>query len=218
MVDFNWDRLLPRKISDPFALEGQFSKEEIKISVFSLPGEKSPGTDGFLLCFFWNYWDDVKRDVFEMFVQFYNSDDIDTLRSINQTFNAFIPKKTNVEKIQDYLPISLLNSSYKIISKCLAAKFSLTLNSILDDSQCTFLLRRNISDCYLVAQETLHLMHTSKISDILLKLDFEKAFDNVNWDFIISTLRGLGCVEKWIQWIRMCISTTKFSILINGPL
>ena len=109
-----------------------------------------------------------------------------------------------------------MNSSYKIISKCLAARLSLILNALLDDSHCTFLPGRSIGDCYLVAQETLHLLHASKTTSLLLKLDFEKTFDNVNWDFLISFLRGLGCGEKWIQWIRMCISTAKFSILING--
>ena len=68
----------------------------------------------------------------------------------------------------------------------------------------------------MVAQETLHLLHTSKIPGLLLRLDFEKAFDNVNWVFIISTLKGLHCGDKWIQWIRMCITAAKFSVLVNG--
>ena len=67
-----------------------------------------------------------------------------------------------------------------------------------------------------MAQETLNFMHSSKTPGLLLKLDFKKAFDNVNWDFIISTLKGLGCGDKWIQWITMCISSTKFSMLVNG--
>ena len=91
-----------------------FSEEEIKGSVFSLPGEKSPGPNGFPLCFYQHFWDDIKRDIFEMFDHFYNSDDINTLRSVNQTFIALIPKKTTTEKIQDYRPISLLNSSYRL--------------------------------------------------------------------------------------------------------
>ena len=152
-----------------------------------------------------------------MFDHFYISNDIDILRSINQTFIALIPKKTNTEKIQDYRPINLLNSSsYKIISKCLAARLSPILNALLNDSQCAFLPGHSISDCYLVAQETLHLLHASKIYGLLLKLDFEKVFDNINWEFIISSLRGLGYGDKCIQWIRMCFSTAKFSVLIIG--
>ena len=72
MVDFNWDLLLPRKISNPSILEGCFSEEEIKRSIFSLPGEKSPGPDEFLLCFYQHFWDDIKRDIYEILNIFTN--------------------------------------------------------------------------------------------------------------------------------------------------
>ena len=58
-------------------------------------------------------------------------------------------------------------------------------------------------------------MYTSQIPRLMLKLDFEKAFNNFNWNFLINTLKGLGCGEKWIDWIRMCVTSAKFSILVN---
>ena len=42
-------------------------------------------------------------------------------------------------------------------------------------------------------------MHTSKIPRLMLKLDFKKSFDNVNWHFLINTLKGIGCGEKWTE-------------------
>ena len=134
-----------------------------------------------------------------MFKLFYQADDIDTLKCVNQTFITLIPKKAKAERIQDYRPISLLNKNYKIISKCLATRFCPILNNILDEYQCAFLLRCNISDCFLVAQETLHFMNSFQTPGLMLKLDFEKAFDNVNWEFLINSLVGLGCDTKWVN-------------------
>ena len=82
-ISFNWDLLLPKKISHPSNLEVQFPEEEIKRSVFALPREKFPCPDGFHLCFYQHFWDDIKRDVFDMFKLFHQSDDVNTLQSIN---------------------------------------------------------------------------------------------------------------------------------------
>ena len=135
----------------------------------------------------------IKDDLVEFF-QFSNqSDSIDTLSCNNQTFIALIPKKRKAARIHDFSPISLLNSSYKIVSKCLAARLSPILNSLFDDS-----LGRTISDCFLVTQETLHLLHSTNRLGVMLKLNFEKAFDNVNWEFLLDSLKGFRFGEKWI--------------------
>ena len=157
-----------------------FSEEEIKRSVDALPGDKSPRPDGFPLCFFKHFWQTLKPDILEMFDKFFQTSDINTLKCINQTFLTLIPKKSHVERVQDFRPISLLNSSYKIISKCLANRLSPILNELLDESQSAVLPGGSISDCFLVAQETLHFMNASHSPGLLLKLDFEKAFNNVN--------------------------------------
>jgi hypothetical protein len=53
---------------------------------------------------------------------------------------------------------------------------------------------------------------------VLCKLDMEKAYDHVNWNFLLYLLRRCGFGEKWCLWIKQCISTARFSILINGVL
>ena len=124
LANFDWDHLLPRKISNPSILEMVFTEDEVRKSVFSLPREKSPRPDGFPLCFFHHFWKDIKGDILQMFDHLFNSVHSSALSNINQTFIALIPKKSNAERIQDFRPISLLNSSYKIFSKSLAIRFS----------------------------------------------------------------------------------------------
>ena len=51
---------------------------------------------------------------------------------------------------------------------------------------------------------------------MLCKLDIEKAYDHLNLEFIMFLLQQYGFSDKWRRWIRCCISTVKFSILING--
>ena len=51
---------------------------------------------------------------------------------------------------------------------------------------------------------------------MLCKLEIEKVYDHVNWEFLMFLLQQCGFSEKWRRWIKCCISTVKFSILING--
>ena len=55
-----------------------------------------------------------------------------------------------------------------------------------------------------------------KESGVLCKLDLEKAYDRINWDFLLSVMQRMGFRKKWIRWIRWCISTASFSVLVNG--
>ncbi|RVW21491.1 hypothetical protein CK203_111265 [Vitis vinifera] len=50
----------------------------------------------------------------------------------------------------------------------------------------------------------------------LLKMDIEKAFDHVNWDFLMEVMSKMGFGHRWINWMKWCCSTATFSILING--
>ena len=97
-VSLNWDYLLPAKIVEPANLVAPFSKVEKKRSVDSLPREKSPGPDGFLLCFYHRFWENLKGDLIDMFEQFYQAEDVNTLKSINQTFITLIPKMLKLKK------------------------------------------------------------------------------------------------------------------------
>ena len=68
----------------------------------------------------------------------------------------------------------------------------------------------------IISQKRLQLRLESKIPGVICKLDIEKAYDNVNWEVLLKLLKKMGFGEKWCSWIRTCISTVQFFVLVNG--
>ena len=73
-------------------------------------------------------------------------------------------------------------------------------------------------DASLLANEIIDSMIKRKEKGILCKLDIEKAYDQVNLNCIIKVLQKMDFGEKWVSWIKWCISTASFFVLINGSL
>uniref|UniRef100_A0A2N9IAI6 Reverse transcriptase domain-containing protein n=1 Tax=Fagus sylvatica TaxID=28930 RepID=A0A2N9IAI6_FAGSY len=105
---------------------------------------------------------------------------------------------------------------YKIIAKVLANRLSDVLSKLISTSQNAFVGGRQILDSVLVANESLDSHMKSGSPGMLCKLDIEKAYDHVNWNFLLYMLRRCGFSERWRHWIYTCVSTARFSVLVNG--
>ena len=79
-----------------------------------------------------------------------------------------------------------------------------------------FVEGRQILDAVLIANEAVDSILRRKEKGILYKLDIDKAYDHIRWDFLLQMLERMGFGSKWISWINRCISTASFSVLFNG--
>ncbi|XP_048498172.1 uncharacterized protein LOC125496687 [Beta vulgaris subsp. vulgaris] len=124
-------------------LQAQYTREDVKRVIFSIPDEKSPGADGFYSGFFKASWDLIGEEVTEAILDFFKTGKL--LKDLVQHYS-----------------------------------------------------RKSARAC------------------CMLKLDLKKAYDTVNWQFIKQVLEGVGFPNWFVQQIMTCITTPKFSIMVNG--
>jgi hypothetical protein len=195
-------------------LERDFEESEVLEVIKELQGDKAPGPDGFTMGFVQTCWEVIKEDIMAVFKDFHTKGRFQ--KSFNATFIALIPKKARAEELKDYRPISLVGIVYKLISKVLANRKKNVLEKIISKSQNAYIEGRQILDSVLIANECIDSPLKSGEPGLLCKLDLEKAYDHVNWEFLLFILQRCGFGEKWRNWIAFCISTVRYSVLING--
>ncbi|KAL6331818.1 hypothetical protein AAG906_020162 [Vitis piasezkii] len=113
-------------------------------------------------------------------------------------------------------PISLVSILYKLLAKVLANRLKKVVGKVVSSAQNAFVEGRQILDAALIANEAIDSLLKRNESGVLCKLDLEKAYDHINWNFLLFVLQSMGFGEKWTGWISWCISTATFSVLING--
>nr|GEX97781.1 cysteine-rich receptor-like protein kinase [Tanacetum cinerariifolium] len=181
--------LFSKRLTDVQAsdLERRVSHDEIQLAVWNCGENKSPGPDGYS--------------------SFPNG--------CNSSFVALILKITDAKFINDFRPISLIGSVYKVVTKVLANRLALVISDLISDTQSAFVANRQILDGPFILNELLHWCKRKKKQVIFFKVDFVKAYDSVRWDYLLDVLEAFEFGNIWCKWIRGTFSSAKASVLVN---
>jgi len=120
--------------------------------------------------------------------------------------------------LNEYRPISLIGYIYKIVTKILANRLKKVMSNIIDERQMAFIKGRNLLHAVVMANEVVEETKRGKKPCLVFKVDYEKAYDSVSWNFLTYMMRRMGFCAKWIQWILGCLPSASLSILVNGSL
>ncbi|XP_058783087.1 uncharacterized protein LOC131657739 [Vicia villosa] len=180
-----------------------FVENEVKEAIFQMHPTKAPGPDGLPALFYQKYWNIVGQDIVFVALDVLNNqrDPAD----LNSTFIALIPKIKNPRAPHDFRPISLCNVVMKAVTKSIANRLKEFLPEVVSEEQSAFVKGRLITDNALIAMDCFHWMKNKKAGKkgtMALKLDMSKAYDRIEWDFVVGALEAFGFPSNLVMLIR----------------
>nr|GEX92775.1 RNA-directed DNA polymerase, eukaryota [Tanacetum cinerariifolium] len=205
------NRLTLEQVSD---LEASVSNEEIRKAVWGCGENKSPGPDGFTFEFFRKFWTVVGPNFCIDVKWFFEHGFFAT--GCNSSFVTLIPKTLDPKLVSKFRPISLIGSLYKVVTKILATRLSFVISDLNSNVQTAFLPNRQILDGPFTTNEILARCKHKNQQAMFFKVNFAKAYDSIQWDYLDDVLNAFGFGSRWRSWIQGSLNSGKASVLVNG--
>ena len=197
--------------------EGKISLQECHTALKAMSDNKSPGIDGFTLEFYKFFWNDIKIFLVRSLNASYDMGKM----SITQRRGVItsIPKPIKLRfYLKNWRPISLICVDYKIASTVIANRLKIVLPSIISETQKGFLKNRCILENTRLLYDLMQKLDEEEGEGLLLLVDFEKAFDSLEWSFIERALNFFNFGESLRKWVKVFYTDIMITILYNGHL
>jgi hypothetical protein len=159
-------------------LEAEFTEEEILQPIKGSYVEGAPGPDGFSFLFYQKFWPIIKMDLMAI-VKMFEKGEINITR-LNYAMIILIPKEEEARSLKKFRPISLINWSFKIFAKALNNRLEKICDKLLAANQTAFVKGKYILESMVSTHEIIHEAVKCKEKGVILKLDYEKAYDRVS--------------------------------------
>uniref|UniRef100_A0A8C6SMB2 Reverse transcriptase domain-containing protein n=1 Tax=Neogobius melanostomus TaxID=47308 RepID=A0A8C6SMB2_9GOBI len=194
--------------------DSDLTLNEIKEAIFSMKKGKTPGIDGLPVEFFIHFWDTIKEPLFYMYKQCI--DEGEMTPTMKQGVISLIPKADkDTLLIENWRPITLLTTDYKILSLVYANRLKKYLNKIIAETQCGFIKGRHISNNIRLVLDLLDYSDNVHSDAFILFVDFYKAFDTIEHKFIKECLQLFQFGNSFTHMVDMFYNGIDSSVIVN---
>ena len=196
--------------------EGSLTVDECHKALIGMAHRKAPGLDGFPMEFYVKFWSVLGPDLVDVLNSCYRSGSLSLSQRrgiITLTF-----KKGDRLDARNWRPISLLNVDYKIAARAIAGRLLKVIHLVVEKDQTCGVPGRYIGENVAFLRDVVSYATTFDSPVAILSLDQEKAFDRVDWGFMLSTLRTMGFGESFVNWVRLFYTNVQSAVNVNGYL
>ena len=195
--------------------EGEITLKECQTILTSFKTGKTPGNDGIPVEFYRVFWPLLGKFMVESFNEAYNRKEMS--HSQKQAVITLIEKKGKDRNyLENWRPISLINEDAKIVSKVIATRVTNVLPEIIHCNQTGYVKGRFIGEAATSIMDVMDYTKKQNIPRILLFIDFEKAFDSIDWEFMIKCLDVFGFGPSLKGWIETFYKNISSCVINNG--
>ena len=188
---------------------------EIASALKELKNDKTPGNDGFTTNFYKFFWPDIKNLLFATYNYSYQMELLtdDQRRSI---LNLIPKPDKDLRLLKNWRPVSILNTDYKILTKALANRLQLVLPNLIDNDQAGYIKNRYIGENVRIIEDVMTYTNLKNLTGYIVLLDFEKAFDSIEWSYLFKTLETFNFGPNFQKWIRILYTNIESTVSNNG--
>ena len=199
---------------DASQCEGLISEEECFAAINRMAKNKSPGYDGLPIEFYLTFWEEIKDLIIASFNESFKKGELSEMQK--QIVISLIFKKGERKQFKNYRPISLSNVDYKILAFVLAGRLHTVIGKIISPEQVAYIKERYIGTNVRLLLDVMEYIKRENKNGVLLFLDFEKAFDSLDWNFIHKCMKKFGFKEQFCKWIQIIYTKPRAFLKING--
>jgi len=194
--------------------EKQISENELGKAVTALKKNKSPGFDGIPSEFYIKYWNLIKNCFIKVVKEIEDTEEL--CISQYRGVICLLYKKGDRDDVNNWRPITLLNTDYKLIAIIYASRLKKVLPAIINDDQKAYIEGRQIIENVRLTEDIISMSDEFDSPGAIIFLDQQKAYDRVEWGYLEMCLNKFGFGPKFCSWILMLYKCGQSSILTNG--
>ena len=196
-------------------LNRDISKEEIEKVQKSFQNNKAPGSDGLTHEFYSHFWVDIVEFLMASYEESMKEGELSTLQ--RQNMIRLIPKKDKDRlELKNWRPLNLIEYDTKLIAKVYAWRMIEVLGKIIHIDQTAYVRGRFIGEGIRTIEGVIEFLKSNELEGYLLSVDFEKAFDSLDWEFLWESMRAFGFPNDFIDKIKILYTKIEARVINNG--